>query len=182
MTRLDDLQQQARRWWDDDPQLLQAVRDEIASAGFELDWDEPTGCLVGELPRWPLERPEPDGLMDLLPEPMRCSVNLRPTFPMLFPLICPLHPDVPKDRWTQHRWHVNGNGTLCLLQSDDAWDPRTPVSDLLRKAAAWYVEYRLVEVGVAEECSLRGIVSDDGRDGLVREAVTALAAAAGAGP
>jgi hypothetical protein len=43
--------------------------------------------------------------------------------------------------------------------------------DLLLKAAGWRVEYSLMEAGVIEAMTLRGIVDDDQLDHLVAVAV-----------
>ena len=42
---------------------------------------------------------------------------------MVAPDLYPLDPDVPIERRTQHRWHVNGDGSLCLMQAADDWQP-----------------------------------------------------------
>lgn len=176
MTRIDDLQQRARPWWQVQPALLTHVLSDLDQAGFELTW-HPTssGVLTGRLPKWPLDRPAPEGLDDLLgSDGMVIEVVFGHAFPMVLPAVRPVEPEVPWDRRTQHMWHVNGNGTLCLLQSAQAWNPQTPLSDVLRKSAAWYVEYRLLESGVIDAMSTNGIVSDDSYDHLVAEAVARM--------
>lgn len=176
MTRIDDLKKRARTWWEVQPALLTHVLGDLKDAGFDLTWG-PTGSgvLTGRLPRWPLGRPAPEGLDDLLGgDGLAVEVVLGHAFPMVLPAVRPVEPEVPWDRWTQHRWHVNGNGTLCLLQSAQAWDPQTPLSDVLRKSAAWYVEYRLIESGVIDAMSTNGIVSDDSYDHLVAEAAARM--------
>jgi hypothetical protein len=173
MTRINDLRQRARTWWEVQPALLTRVLDEVQNAGFELTW-EPTGSgvLTGQLPTWPLERPAPDGLDDLLGGvALTVEVAFGHAYPMVCPTVKPVDPEVPWDRRTQHKWHVNGNGSLCLLQSAQAWEPQTSLSDVLRKSAAWYVEYRLLEAGVIDAMSTSGIVSDDSYDHLVAAAV-----------
>ena len=46
-----------------------------------------------------------------------------------------------------HTWHVNGDGSLCLMQAADDWQPEDTAADLVRKACGWFVEYLLVEAG-----------------------------------
>jgi hypothetical protein len=90
--------------------------------------------------------------------------------PMVAPTIYPTEPEPEIVEWTQHRWHVLGDGGLCLLQSVAAWDPAASLTDLLDKAAAWRVEYALLKAGVREHMSLGGIADDDSLDHLVAEA------------
>ena len=92
-------------------------------------------------------------------------------YPMVPPSVVPLEPEPQISEWTLHRWHVNGDGTLCLLQDDVMWDPRQSVVDLLLKAAGWRIEYALVKAGVADGMSTNGIVTDANRDDLIARAV-----------
>jgi hypothetical protein len=172
MTRLDILNGRARSWWQDEPGRLERDLDDLVAAGFDLTWTPvSSGSLDGRLPAWPLDRPAPEGLDELLPAGgLLVHVEFGHGYPMVCPRAYPEDPKPPLERCTQHRWHVNGDGSLCLLQSADAWDPTTRLSDVLRKAAAWRVEYALVEAGVVPEMSLSGIVSNPDRDQLVRDA------------
>lgn len=177
MKRFDDLDARARSWWQDEPERLQRDLDDVADAGFQLTWTPiGSGILKGRLPAWPLERPAPNGLEELLPHGLLLQLEFGHAYPMVFPRLCPLDPKPPIERWTQHRWHVNGDGSLCLLQSAAAWDPTTRLSDVLRKAAAWRVEYALVESEVVPAMSLSGIVTNDDRDDFVRAATEKLRA------
>lgn len=173
MTRLDDLAARARPWWKDQPARLQRDLDDIAAAGLDLEWEPVgSGLLTGQLPVWPLDRPAPAGLGELLSGGgLTALVCFGHAYPMVCPSVTPLDPLPPIDRWTQRKWHINGNGTLCLLQSAQAWDPSTPLSDVLRKSVAWRIEYALLEAGVIETMSIRGIVDDDSYDHLVTAAV-----------
>jgi ubiquitin-protein ligase len=172
MTRLDILNGRARSWWQDEPGRLERDLDDLAAAGFDLTWSPVgSGRLDGRLTAWPLDRAVPDGLDELLPTGgLLVQVEFGHGYPMVCPRVYAEDPKPPLERCTQHRWHVNGDGSLCLLQSADAWDPATRLSDVLRKAAAWRVEYALVETGVVEAMSLSGIVSNPERDHLVRDA------------
>jgi hypothetical protein len=171
MTRLDTLIGRARPWWKDQPVALERVLADVQEATFDLAWyPAGGGVLSGHLPRWPFDRPPPELLTTLVLEGLLVEVHLGQSFPMLCPKVFPLDPLPPIDRWTQHCWHVNGDGSLCQLQSADAWDPSTSVVDVLRKAAGWRVEYALVQAGAAPAMSLSGMVSDDSLDALVTEA------------
>lgn len=177
MTRLNALVERARPWWDDQPALLKQVLADLSDANLDLTWTATLGgVLEGRLPPWPFERPTPELLSDVAPQGLLVEVHLGQSFPMLCPKVFPQDPMPPFERWTQHRWHVNGDGSLCQLQSADAWDPSTSVVDVLRKAAGWRIEYALVEADIVQAMSLSGIVSDDSYDGRVNEAARALAA------
>lgn len=178
MTRLNALVERARPWWDNQPALLKQVLTDLSNAHFDLAWTAtPGGMLEGRLPPWPFERPVPELLDELVPQGLLVEVHLGQSFPMLCPKVFPQDPMPPFERWTQHRWHVNGDGSVCQLQSADAWDPSTSVVDVLRKAAGWRIEYALVEADVVQAMSLSGIVSDDWHDGRVTEAARAIVAA-----
>ncbi len=172
MTRFHDLQARARTWWHDQPARLQRDLDDLAASGMDLAWSATdSGLLTGRLPIWPFARPAPAGLKELFDgQGLAVEVTFGHGYPMVCPGVRPVDPSPPLARWTQHKWHVNGNGTLCLLQSADAWDPLTPLSDVLRKSASWRVEYALLEAGVIDTMTLRGIVDNDELDHLVAEA------------
>lgn len=170
MTRLDYLAARARPWWEQDPARLRRDLDDLRAAGFDLTWTpDGSGLLTGRLPLWPLDRPAPAGLEKLLDgRGLAVGVAFGHAYPMVCPAVTPLDPAPSYDRWTMHKWHVMGDGSLCLLQSAQAWDPLTPLSDVLRKSAAWRVEYVLLEAGVIDTMSSSGIVTDDSYDHLVR--------------
>lgn len=172
MTRLNDLAERAWPWWEQDPARLRRDLDDLQAAGFDLIWTPiGSGLLTGRLPLWPLDRPAPPGLEELLDgRGLALEVVLGHAYPMVCPAITPIDPAPPYDRWTMHKWHVMGDGSLCLLQSAQAWDPLTPLSDVMRKSAAWRVEYVLLEAGVIDAMSSNGIVTDDSYDHLVRTA------------
>jgi ubiquitin-protein ligase len=176
MTRFDSLNVRSRSWWQDEAARLDRDLDDLKAAGFDLAWTAvSSGRLDGRLPTWPLDRPAPDGLDELLPDGgLLVHLEFGHAYPMVCPRVFPEDPKPTLERWTQHRWHVNGDGSLCLLQSADAWDPNTALSDVLRKAAAWRVEYALVEAGVVPAMSVSGIVSDAERDHLVQVAAQTL--------
>ena len=101
---------------------------------------------------WPDGRPGADGRASLprgeLIDPSRresptCSrpaaisqVICPEAFPMVAPDLYPIDPEVPIDRRTQHKWHVNGDGSLCLMQAAETGRLRTrpPTSSARRLA------------------------------------------------
>ena len=156
-------------WWDAEPARFARDRDEVAARFPGLTWT-PSGAgrWVGRLPMWPLERPEPHGLSRLLGGAgLEVVIAYRQGYPMVPPRIYPVDPQPEPVECTQHRWHVNGDGSLCQFQTDTVWDPRDSICDLILKAAAWRVEYALMKAGVREWMTLHGIVSDPALDNLV---------------
>ncbi len=159
-------------WWDAEPARWARDRDGIAARFPEFTWT-PSGAggWVGRLPMWPLERPEPSGLSRLLGGVgLEVVIAYRQAYPMVPPRIYPVDPQPAAVECTQHRWHVNGDGSLCQFQTDTAWDPRDSICDLILKAAAWRVEYALLKTGVLEHVTTHGIVSDPALDNLVTTA------------
>jgi hypothetical protein len=67
---------------------------------------------------------------------------------------------------TQHDWHVNGDGTVCLFQSASDWTGGDTAADLVVKSAGWFLEYLLMEAGLIERMTANGIVSDPVHDHL----------------
>lgn len=160
-------------WWAAEPARLQRDRDEIAadfpSLSLTLDGQ---GCWTGELPLWPFNRAEPARLTELLDgNGLLVEIAYTAAYPMMFPFIYPRRPEPCLEEWTQARFHVLGNGALCLFQSVADWDPASSITDLIHKAAGWHIEYALLNAGLIEDMSLVGIVNDECYDALVPEAV-----------
>lgn len=91
---------------------------------------------------------------------------------MVPPSIRALNPEPDFREWTVHGWHVNGDGTLCLLLTMSLWDPQSSVVELLLKAAGWRIEYALMKVGAIDAMTISGIVSDDSLDELIAASAT----------
>ncbi|MCO1575620.1 hypothetical protein M8C13_07590 [Crossiella sp. SN42] len=159
-------------WWDAEPGRFARDRDEVTGRFPELTWTSSgAGRWGGSLPMWPLERPEPPGLWRLLGGAgLQVVIAYRQAYPMVPPRIYPVAPRPKPVECTQHRWHVNGDGSLCQFQTDTAWDPRDSICDLILKAAAWRVEYALMKAGALEQMTLHGIVSDPALDDLITTA------------
>lgn len=153
------------RWWDVEPVRLQHDLDDVAAIAPDLHY-QGDGRWAGQLPRWPFRRPEPSGLRALLPTGLEVLVETAAAHPLVEPAVHPLDVDLEIIRRLDHRWHLGGDGRLCLLQSPLAWRPADRISELLLKAAGWWCELALLQVGVTERMSEAGIVSDASRDHL----------------
>lgn len=153
-------------WRACEPRRFERDQREITAAFPDLVYDgEGAGGWHGTLPLWPFNRPQPAHLTDWTGTTgLRVVVAYRQAYPMVPPHIFPLDPVPEPAEWTQSRWHVNGDSTLCLLRADALWTGRESVVDLLLKAAAWRVEYALMKHEAITQMSDRGIVEDDGFD------------------
>jgi hypothetical protein len=171
---------QSTMWWQCEPKRFASDTAEIAAAFPDLTWrSDGPGDWIGHLPIWPFDRTEPPGLHELIGgKGLEVGVFCGHAYPVVRPAIHPLDPEPLIIERTQHRWHVNGDGSLCLLQNEATWTGRASIVDLLTKAAGWRVEYALMKTGVIEAMSERGIVDDASFDHLVREAGTAVRPAA----
>ncbi len=167
------------RWWQAEPTRLERDRRGIEEAFPDLALTlEGEGYWSGRLPMWPFDRPEPPRLGDLLHgQGLELGLVYTAAYPMVSPNIVPSDPVPLFDELTQTRWHVLGNGALCLFQTQADWDPASSVVDLLRRAAGWRVEYALLKSGVRTDMTLAGIAHDDSLDGLIAEAAERLTAA-----
>jgi len=156
-------------WQDAEPSRFARDQAEVPARFPDLRWvPEGAGRWEGRLPMWPLDRPEPSGLSELLDgRGMTVVVLYRQAYPMVPPRIYPVDPRPEPLECTQHRWHVLGDGSLCLYQTETAWDPSDSICDLIIKAAAWRVEYALVKSGAMTAMTLNGIVSDNRQDELI---------------
>lgn len=157
-------------WWESEPRRWERDRDAITGRFPGLAWrPDGAGSWEGTLPLWPFERPEPAAVAAWTGGGRGLNLQLAyfQAYPMMPPLIYPLDPEPLRVEWTQHRWHVNGDGSLCLLRTFSAWTGREAVTDLLLKAAGWRIEYALLKGGAIEEMTENGIVDDDRHDGLL---------------
>lgn len=137
------------------------------------------GRWHGQLPVWPMSRPEPKGLAAVVPVGLTVEVWYSAAYPMLPPSIYPFAPEPLIIQRSQHDWHVAPDGSLCLLQTLASWDPRWSVVELLRRASGWRVEYALMNAGLVESMTLCSIVDDSSRDHLISEAALALGSVPG---
>ncbi|MEU8422131.1 hypothetical protein AB0C15_14775 [Micromonospora sp. NPDC048835] len=104
---------------------------------------------------------------------MQIVVVYGHAYPMVPPAIFPLDPEPPVSARTDQRWHVMGDGSLCLFQDDATWTGRDSLVELLLKAAGWRVEFELMSRGVIEAMTINGIVEDSHFDRLLAELAAA---------
>lgn len=130
------------------------------------------GRWHGQLPVWPMERHEPDGLSTAVPAGLTVEIWYSAAYPMLPPAVYPLEPEPLLAERSQHDWHVAPDGSLCLLQTLASWDPRWSIVELLQRACGWRIEYALMKAGLVESMTLCSIVDDDSRDHLISQAAT----------
>lgn len=159
-------------WWRAEPGRLAQDQQELAACFPDLSWCEPAAAVRGaggwrgQLPLWPFTRPSPPGL-----ESLEGGLHLELVYPQAYPLVAPriypLHPEPALMARTDHRWHLNGDGSLCLLQDTLGWRIEDSVTDLLLKAAAWRIEYALMHAELLEAMTESGIVSDTALDTMI---------------
>lgn len=159
----------SEQWWRYDEARLETDTAEITAHFPDLEPFSEGGAGAGwsgRLPLWPFERPAPLCFPNQA-KGLGLLLAFLPAYPMAMPRILPLDPEPEFIERTQHRWHVNGDGSLCLLQAQRAWTGWETVTDLLLKAAGWRLEYELVRNGVYSEMSMSGIATDSSRDDAI---------------
>ncbi len=157
-------------WRDRDPARYERDLRDVTKLCPDLEWvDDEAGGWDGRLPLWPFDRPAPTGLLEHDMRGLRIELRYLQAYPMVAPAIRPLDPEPALREWTVHAWHVNGDGSLCLLQSTSSWDPQASITELLLKAAGWRIEYALMKAGLIETMSVTGIVSEGSHDQLIRD-------------
>lgn len=163
-------------WREAEPARLEAERAAMALHCPDMVWRDdlewPRGRLgsgwQGLAPVWGAERARPAGVVELLSgRRLQLRVLYPEGFPMVPPDLYPLEPDVPIDRRTQNRWHVNGDGSLCTVQAAEDWQPDGTAAELVRKASCWFIEYLLVDAGDLDAMTQRGIYADESVDALL---------------
>lgn len=167
MPRRDDVAERPRTsWLEAEPARLDAERAAMEHACPDMRWaDElrwPNGRVgagwEGHAPEWGGERAQPSGVERLLDgRRLRLCAIYPEGFPMVPPELYPIDPEVPMDRRTQHRWHVNGDGSICLMQAAEDWLPTDTAADLVLKASGWFIEYLLVEDNDLDHMTERGV-------------------------
>lgn len=161
-------------WWHAEPARL--VRDQADVGGLApgLQFESPDdsdGLWRGVLPRWPFERNEPAALDELIgPSGLEAVIAYPAAYPMIPPFVFPLDPQPLFEEWTLRKWHVLGDGSLCLFQSFAGWDPAASINEIVLKAAGWRIEYALVKAGVLDVMSERGMATDPSLDPLIEQA------------
>lgn len=154
------------RWFEDEPARLEREIDAMKPVAPDLAWNGT--YWSGELPLWPMERPEPLGLRDYVgSRRFEVEVHYFESFPMVAPRFVPVDPTPPLMARTMNKWHVLGDGGLCLFQNFTDWDPHWTAADVVPKAAGWFLEYLLMEDGHIETMSDTGLASNAELDGLI---------------
>lgn len=159
-------------WWQAEPDLLAREQQAMAELAPEMVWlAEPvSGGWGGKPPSWVAERAEPNGLTNLLgAQRLELEILYTEGFPMVPPRLVPLHPEIPLDQRFNHAWHVNGDGTLCLLRNTSLWTGTETAADLVAKAVGWFVEYRLMEEDRITQMTESGIYADETIDAKIEE-------------
>jgi len=165
-------------WWEAEPDVAAREKDAMARHAPDMQWAEDlvwrggrrTVGWRGKAPSWGADRPKPLGVDELLAER---RLDLLVVYPEAFPVIpaslFSLDPDPPMNRRTLHRWHINGDGSLCLMQSAEDWHLTDTAADLVRKASGWFIEYLLVEAGKLEAMTESGIFEATIADSVIGE-------------
>ncbi len=166
------LASKARTWWMDEPALLRGEQDAMASVAPSLTWaNRGAGSWAGLVPAWPFDRPAPPGLDTFLAgRRLRVQVSYGHAFPMTPPTVWPLDPEPSIEQRTQHAWHVNGDGSLCLLEAAAAWTGRDPAAELVIKAAGWFIEYLLMSADLITQMTRTGLGADLSMDAVITRA------------
>lgn len=136
----------------------------------ELDWpDGRTGAgWEGLALAWGGDRQRPPGVDRLLDNRrLRLRAIYPEGFPMVPPGLFPIDPSVPMERRTLHRWHMNGDGSICLMQAAEDWQATDTAAELVLKASGWFIEYLLVENGDLAHMTERGVGSSGEIDALL---------------
>lgn len=139
-------------------------------AWIEASADLPSGGWEGEAPEWPIERPAPERLSELLGDRcLKLRVAYSEGFPMDPPRLIPLDPEPDFDQRLRHELHLNADGTLCLLPLQSDWTGEGSAADLVEKASAWFIEWRALEVGLIDKMSDDGMYVDESLDKKIEE-------------
>ena len=143
----------------------------MAARAAEMEWFEGPdrglgrGGFEGLAPLWPIPRPEPAGLLRLTEgRRLRLRVDFRAGAPAQPPRLVALDPAPSVETRMQERFHVNGDGSICLIMHPSDWSSDHTAADLVEKASGWFIEYLAVERGLIEEMSAAGLFEDDSLD------------------
>lgn len=156
-------------WWHHEPGRLAEDRRQLQSRFPALTWSTAeNGLWIGDLPMWPFDRDPPQDLDLLLGgRGLQAIVRCGQAYPAAPPSVIPLEPEPEIEERTQQRWHVNGNGSLCLFQNEAVWNTRGTLVDVLLKAAGWRIEYALMKTGLIDTMTINGIVTDPALDDTI---------------
>ncbi len=157
-------------WLKAEPSRAAEERQRVPEVAPELVWDgeNPAGGWTGPLPPWPFDRPQPPGLEEFLAgRRLNIRIEYLQAFPMVEPKFWPLDPVPDIVHRTDARWHVLGDGALCLFQNASDWTGRESAADLIPKAASWFLEFLLMKDDSVDEMTEEGLANDSSRDHLL---------------
>lgn len=133
----------------------------------DLSWSDDRLSWQGLAPLWPFQRPQPAGLSDFLDGlGFELAIVPREVHPAVAPRVWPIDPVPELDQCTLHRWHVNGDGTICQMQDNYTWSGAEPCAALIPKATGWFLEFVLMTAGLIETMTVNGIETSDELDHL----------------
>lgn len=158
-----------RSWLEAESERVPAEKEAMLSIAPDLTWNEgdPSGGWEGLAPVWPFDRPEPPELDQFLEgSRFKIRVEYLQAYPMVEPRIWPLDPEPDAIHRTDARWHVMGDGSLCLLQSASDWTGRESAADFVVKASGWFLEFQLMELRLIDAMTIDGLATDASRDHL----------------
>jgi hypothetical protein len=138
--------------------LLESEQAQMAARAPDLAYiDEAAGGWRGLAPAWPQDLAQPPGLEKLVGgRRLELGVAYTQGFPMAPPDLFPLDPCPAVELRARHDWHLNGDGSLCLLFSAADWPGDGSAADLVEKAAGWFVEYLARQASLIEAMSEHG--------------------------
>lgn len=157
-------------WYIENPQRLTIENDALKSFAPDLAWNDKLGASggwYGVVPIWPFERSAPPSLIQNPPSQLEVAIHCTGAHPVAPPAFVPVRPKPPIDRWTQHKWHLNGDSSICMFRAAELWTGRDLVTELVAKASSWYLQYLLLEANLIETMTEAGIASSDELDPLI---------------
>lgn len=145
-------------WRDAEPAALVREKAAMAERAPDMTWhDAGAGGWEGLAPAWPRDLSPPPGLDHLVDgRRLRLLVVYSQGFPMSPPSLWPLDPAPDIEMRARHDWHLNGNGSICLLFSAADWPGTGTAADLVEKASGWFAEYLARKAGLIETMSESG--------------------------
>lgn len=168
------LRDRARTWWTEEPGLLRREQAAMAVVAPDLAWVATgAGSWEGPTLAWPFDRAMPEGLDALLAgRRLRVRLEYGHAFPVTAPVVWPVEPEPSAEQRTLHAWHVNGDGSLCLLETPTAWTGREPAAELVVKAAGWFIEYLLMNADLITSMTSAGMAADQSMDAIIARATS----------
>ena len=156
-------------WLEAEPTRRDKERQAMSAVAPDLRWceEDQAGGWEGVVPIWPFNRTIPPHLEDFLyGRRLKVRIEYLESFPMVEPKFLPLEPEPEIRHRTDARWHVLGDGALCLFQDASDWTGGETAADLIPKAAGWFLEFLLMQDGVIDQMTEEGIATDPSFDHL----------------